>query len=106
MKISKYISLFGLVVAGFGAALMLATGCQNHSQSAMSSTDHSGTAIAKTGKGAAELWAQNCMQCHNVRSPSVYSDAEWDTVMLHMRVRANLAASDAETIAKFLKSAN
>lgn len=57
-------------------------------------------------KGAAELWSDNCIRCHNSRSPSEYSDREWDAIILHMRVRANLGADDARAIAGFLKSAN
>lgn len=57
-------------------------------------------------KGGAQLWAESCVRCHNVRSPSVYSDAEWDVVMHHMRIRANLTAADTTRVLEFLKSAN
>ncbi len=70
---------------------------------------NSATTVAsagKSGKGGAQLWTQNCLPCHNVRSPSAYSDGEWDIVMHHMRVRANLSAADTDTITKFLRSAN
>ncbi len=99
MKISKILSTTGLTLLGLGALVMVfAAGCQ--SQASASASAASGQ------KGGAQLWTQNCLPCHNVRSPSQYSDADWDVIMQHMRVRANLAASDAETIAKFLKSAN
>lgn len=102
MKISKLLSVSGLALLGLGTAAMLVSGCQSTTADG-AKHDH---AAMKSGKGAAELWTQNCLPCHNVRSPSAYSDADWDIVMQHMRVRANLGASDAETIAKFLKSAN
>ena len=57
-------------------------------------------------KGGAEVWAQNCAHCHNIRSPSSYSDAQWEVVMLHMRVRANLTAEEHKKILTFLKSAH
>jgi cytochrome c553 len=57
-------------------------------------------------KGAAQLWAQTCMQCHNNRSPDSYSDAEWDVAMQHMRLRANLTPEEQRRIVEFLKSAN
>jgi len=53
-----------------------------------------------------QLWANNCTRCHNMRPPESYSDAQWDVAMLHMRVRANLTADDANAIVKYLKSAN
>lgn len=64
------------------------------------------TGGARPLKGGAELWSENCIRCHNSRSPSEHSDGEWDTIVLHMRVRANLGADDAQAIAEFLKSAN
>ena len=112
MKITKILSTAALAALGLGAVVMLAAGCQNQSDTrphaqgaAMTMTPQSIPGLKST-KGGAELWTQNCLPCHNVRSPSAYSDADWDIVMQHMRVRANLAANDAETIAKFLKSAN
>ena len=101
MKISNYLSIAGLTTLGLGAIVMLAAGGCQSADAGMRQP-----AMAKSSKGGAELWTQNCLPCHNIRSPSAYSDADWDIVMQHMRVRANLAASDAETIAKFLKSAN
>ena len=59
-----------------------------------------------SGKGGAQLWAENCVRCHNNRSPSTYSDAEWDVAMHHMRIRANLTAEEHRKILQFLKSAN
>lgn len=56
--------------------------------------------------GGAQLWAENCMRCHNMRSPSSYSDAEWEVAVHHMRVRANLTAEEARTIIEFLKASN
>lgn len=53
-----------------------------------------------------QLWAANCMRCHNMRSPSSYSDTQWEVAVHHMRVRANLTAEESEKIVGFLKSAN
>lgn len=57
-------------------------------------------------KGASQLWTENCLHCHGSRSPSAYSDGEWDVVMLHMRVRANLTAKEHKAIVEFLKASN
>jgi len=59
-----------------------------------------------TQKTGVQLWADNCARCHNMRSPDSYSDTQWEVAVLHMRVRANLAAKDARAIADYLKSAN
>ena len=64
------------------------------------------SAAAPALKGGAEIWSENCARCHNSQSPSIYSDAEWDTVALHMRTRANLTAREHRAILAFLKSAN
>lgn len=70
----------------------------------MSSCSTSGQlAEAKSG---AQLWGENCLRCHNTPSPETFSDLEWDVVVLHMRMRANLTEHEAISIAEFLKSAN
>src|SRR5512137_504184 len=37
-----------------------------------------------------ELYAINCNRCHPERYPTEYTSAQWKTIMMHMRVRANL----------------
>lgn len=61
---------------------------------------------APVGKSGAQLWADNCQRCHNFRSPSSYSHAQWDVAMLHMRVRANLTPEQSRKILEFLKSSS
>ncbi|MCH8316138.1 MAG: hypothetical protein IIA64_09210 [Planctomycetes bacterium] len=56
--------------------------------------------------GGAKLWAQNCIRCHNIRNPASLSDRQWEIVLHHMRVRANLTAQEHELILEFLKAAN
>ena len=51
-----------------------------------------------------ELWSMNCQRCHNMRSPAMYSDAQWDVIVHHMRVRANITGAEQRAIADFLKS--
>ena len=65
-----------------------------------------GVASVSAGKSGAQLWAEQCQRCHNVRSPSSYSPAQWEVAMLHMRVRANLTLEQHQKILEFLKSAN
>ncbi len=57
-------------------------------------------------KGGAQLWAENCIRCHNYRPPRERSDRGWEIIVHHMRVRANLTAVEHRLILAFLKSAN
>ena len=57
-------------------------------------------------KAGSELWADNCTRCHNARPPQYYSDVQWDIIVHHMRLRANLTGEEARSIAEFLKAAN
>ena len=56
--------------------------------------------------GGAELWSNHCVRCHNVRTPSSLSDAEWETTMQHMRARGNLTGEETRAVLEFLKSGN
>jgi hypothetical protein len=51
----------------------------------------------------AELYAINCNRCHPERYPTEFTSAQWKTIMLHMRVRANLPAAQAKLILKYLQ---
>lgn len=57
-------------------------------------------------KDGARTWVENCMRCHNLREPHERSDREWEIIVHHMRVRANLTAEEHRLILDFLKSAN
>lgn len=68
-----------------------------------------GRAVVQTdisGPSGVELWTENCMRCHNMRSPADLRAAEWDIAVHHMRVRANLTASEASKVADFLRSSS
>lgn len=94
---------------GAAAVALLATasglGCAS---SAVGAAEPGGSPSesAPLAKGGAQLWAESCLRCHNSRAPNEYSDAQWDVVMLHMRVRANLTANEHEKILEFLKAGN
>jgi nitrate/TMAO reductase-like tetraheme cytochrome c subunit len=67
------------------------------SSSAVSSDSYMGL----TGE---ELWSNNCQRCHNIRPPTMYSNAQWDVIVHHMRVRANITGQEQRAIVEFLKS--
>jgi len=96
-RICKWIGLPGAVIIISCVALTWLIGCAANQQSGE-------VAAGATGKGGAELWAENCIRCHNIRSPSNYSPAQWEVVMMHMRVRANLTPEEHKKILEFLKS--
>ena len=51
----------------------------------------------------AELYSIHCNRCHPERYPTERTAAQWKTIMLHMRVRANLPAEQARTILHYLQ---
>ena len=69
---------------------------------AVAQADDTKTAAPKKLTGA-ELYAINCNRCHPERYPTEFNSAQWQTIMIHMRVRANLPAKQAKEILKYLK---
>ena len=58
---------------------------------------------AKKKLSGAELYAINCNRCHPERYATEWTATQWKTLMLHMRVRANLPADQAKAILKYLQ---
>ena len=88
---------------------------QAQGQSGQSSTSTSPQAA--TGRAApvrtsnevtvgGELWSGTCGQCHNLRPPSEYSDAQWAVAVYHMRVRVPLTGQEQREILEFLQASN
>ena len=90
----------GLLLVPIGSIALSLAGCIT-TESCLCPPDTVGAS-----KGGAQLWAENCTRCHNMRRPTSYSDSEWDAAMHHMRVRANLTAEEHKKIVEYLKSAN
>lgn len=83
------------VVAVFSAALII---------SAFAKNDDAKPAKKKfTGE---QLYAINCNRCHAERYPTERTDAQWKTVMLHMRTRAQIPSEEAKAILKYLQENN
>jgi len=51
-----------------------------------------------------QLWSNNCLRCHNIRPGTMYGDAQWDVILHHMRLRANITGQEQRAILEFLKS--
>ena len=94
-----------------GAGVLAIVGCNTDGHTAGPDTQ---TAMGVVGSDdelfvespGARLWAQNCIRCHNIRTPASLSDRQWQIVMHHMRVRANLTGEQHESILRFLQAAN
>jgi hypothetical protein len=57
----------------------------------------------KTQFSGADLYAMHCNRCHPERYATERTANQWKTIMVHMRVRANLPAEQAKAILKFLQ---
>lgn len=99
--------LFAAGLLGF-LTLWLAYGCALDMQLPVATTAPTGPAQASAtpAKGRAQIWAENCARCHNMRGPDWYSDGEWEVALQHMRVRGYLTGSEHKAIEEFLKAAN
>ncbi|SPE52859.1 hypothetical protein SBV1_160015 [Verrucomicrobia bacterium] len=53
--------------------------------------------------GGQELYAIHCNRCHAERYPTEFTPSHWKTVLMHMRVRANLPAAQAKEVLKYLQ---
>lgn len=53
-------------------------------------------------ENGAKLWADTCMRCHNLRTPSSLSKSNWSISMKHMRVRAGLTGQETRDILAFI----
>lgn len=56
-------------------------------------------------KGGAELWSENCIRCHSTPPPNSFTKEQWETIGMHMRVRAALTDDETKKITEFLQSA-
>ena len=64
------------------------------------------TPPGKAKLDGAKVYAWNCGSCHSERWPKERSDAEWEVIMTHMRVRANMTAAQTEAVLQYLKENN
>lgn len=57
------------------------------------------------GEGA-RVYASNCARCHNARSSTERTDAQWAMVVSHMRARANFTKAEAAAVLAYLQATN
>jgi nitrate/TMAO reductase-like tetraheme cytochrome c subunit len=94
------------------ALVFLICGCASWDMFAGPKTDQTTTQSDTTvssdsymGLSGEELWSNNCLRCHNIRPPTMYSEAQWDVIVHHMRLRGNITGQEQRAIVEFLKSA-
>ena len=75
------------------------------SQSAATNSSRGVSNDSYMGLSGEELWSNNCLRCHNIRPPTMYTNAQWDVIVHHMRLRANITGQEQRAIVEFLKSA-
>jgi hypothetical protein len=96
-RLAVFISLF------FASCTLFADPKSDHNATAASNGTVSNDSYM--GLSGEELWSNNCLRCHNIRPPTMYSDAQWDVIVHHMRLRANITGQEQRAIVEFLKSA-
>jgi hypothetical protein len=106
---TRLYSTGALLVAACAAAVII--GCSGNGQQPLSTVEATPGMLADEDRShletaGARLWAQNCIRCHNMRTPASLSDRQWQIAMHHMRVRAGLTAEQHEAILQFLQAAN
>ena len=102
--------LVGWCVIGLGLVLVQAgppktdpTPAQTNSVTLNTNAPEAERPVLKPQLTGAELYSMHCNRCHPERYPTERTAAQWKTIMLHMRVRANLPASQAKIILKYLQ---
>lgn len=82
---------------------LLAYGCATYQAEHGGATPATATAQARRSElGRAELWAAHCTRCHNLRSRTEYSAAQWAVIVNHMRTVADLPGQDYRQLLGFL----
>lgn len=97
-----------VVLAAALAPLALATAAAGTGDTAAKTEPPAEAAKAKPKPAVkkltgAELYSMHCNRCHPERYPTERTAAQWKTILLHMRVRANLPAEQSRTILKYLQ---
>jgi hypothetical protein len=92
-KMKKFIRIIGILVTGVLISVNLSSCTSNKT-------------VTASEQGGAQLWANNCVRCHNMPPPNAFSDYEWDAIANHMQKIAGFTATDVNKVAEFLKSAN
>lgn len=97
-----------MAVAIYAASLALVAGADTKADAAKPEKDtpsekQAPKKAAKKKLTGAEIYSLNCNRCHPERYATEFTESQWKTIMLHMRVRANLPAEQAKAVLKYLQ---
>jgi len=81
------------------------TGAQT-AATALQAPSPAATVSSPSAASGGAMWSRRCGQCHNLRPPSDYSDAQWAVALHHMRVRVPLTGEEQRDILSFLQTSN
>jgi len=113
MKYSKTLSftillLVGFVILALGTPIPMAGASEDNNDEAQQE-EATKTEPAETEASALDggkVYAWNCGACHSERYPKERTDSEWEVIITHMRVRANLTADQAKAVLRYLQENN
>jgi len=99
---------FAALLLTCGATLALASNArsQDTTTNSVPASPKASAAVPEKPKHqltGAELYSMHCNRCHPERYPTERTAAQWKTILLHMRIRANLPAEHARIILKYLQ---
>jgi cytochrome c553 len=102
---TKLIHLFA-IATGAAAVIIIAFSAtaQSPTPASKSKVETTAAAVKVESPSGAELWAMNCNRCHMARNPGEFTAAQWRTIFRHMRIRANIPASQARELQKYLEA--
>jgi mono/diheme cytochrome c family protein len=87
----------------FAASIAFVVAADTNAPPAQVATPKPAKKAEKKKLTGAELYQINCNRCHAERYPTEFNPGQWKTILIHMRVRANLPAAQAKEILKYLQ---
>ena len=97
------LGLMSLLTFGVGTA---AWSAEDPAPESEETTQDSSASEAEPALDGAKVFAWNCGSCHSERYPSERNDADWELIVTHMRVRANLTAQQSAAVLRYLQENN
>jgi mono/diheme cytochrome c family protein len=92
-----------VIAAGFGLLATALQGADAKPEPTPKPEKKTEKKAEKKKLSGAELYQTHCSRCHPERYATERTEAQWKTIMLHMRVRANLPADQAKAVQKYLQ---
>lgn len=103
LRLRTGISLGMMTATVYAVSIALVTGADPKPEKDQKPAKKTEKKVEKAKLTGSELYAIHCGRCHAERYPTEFTAAQWKTVVMEMRVRANLPAADARAILKYLQ---